>query len=90
MMVAAGTGPTSVLLPDGTKTSAKEIKKLLGYPQLLAWQNEQKELLEWVEYKRAHPECPCKLIVDSSAYSAWTRGLEVNLDEYIEFINSNK
>lgn len=87
MMVAAGTGPTNALLPDGTRTSAKEIKKLLGYPQLLAWQNEQKELLEWVEYKRTHPECPCKLIVDSSAYSAWTRGLEVNLDEYIEFIN---
>ena len=40
MMVAAGTGPTNALLPDGTKTSAKEIKKLLGYPQLLAWQNE--------------------------------------------------
>lgn len=87
LMVAAGTGPTNVILPDGTRTSAKEVKKQLGYPQLLAWQNEQKELLDWVEYKRNNPDCPCKLIVDSSAYSAWTRGMEIDIDEYIDFIN---
>ena len=88
MLIAAGTGPSKVELPDGTITSAKEIKKNLEYTQLLAWMNEKKELLEWVDYLREHPECKCKLVVDSSAYSAWTRGIEVDLDKYIEFINS--
>ena len=45
--------------------------------------NERKELDHWVEYLRENPDCPCKLVVDSSAYSAWTRGLEINIDEYI-------
>ena len=88
MLIAAGSGPSKVELPDGTITSAKEIKKNLEYTQLLAWMNEKKELLEWVDYLREHPECKCKLVVDSSAYSAWTRGIEVDLDKYIEFINS--
>lgn len=88
MLIAAGAGVSNVELPDGTITSAREVKKQLGYPQLLAWMNEKKELLEWVEEIRNNPNCPCKLVVDSSAYSAWTRGLEVDLDEYIAFINS--
>ena len=88
LLIAAGAGPSNIQLPDGTVTSAREVKKQLGYPQLLAWKNEKKELLEWVEEIRENPDCPCKLVVDSSAYSAWTRGLEIDIDEYIEFINS--
>lgn len=88
MLIAAGAGPKNIQLPDGSVTSCREIKKALGYPQLLAWKNEQKELLEWVEEIRKNPNCPCKLVVDSSAYSAWTRGLEIDIDEYIEFINN--
>lgn len=87
MLIAAGSGPANVELPDGTITSAAEVKRSLGYPQLLAWMNEKKELLKWVDDLRADPTINCKLVVDSSAYSAWTRGIEVNLDEYIEFIN---
>jgi len=88
MLIAAGAGVSNVELPDGTITSAREVKKQLGYPQLLAWLNEKKELLEWVEEIRKDPSCPCKLVVDSSAYSAWTRGIKIDIDEYIEFINS--
>lgn len=50
--------------------------------------NERKELLEWVDEIRAGTANDCKLVVDSSAYSAWTRGIEVDIDEYIAFINS--
>ena len=88
MLIAAGSGPKKVMLPDGTETSTHDVKRDLGYPQLLAWKNERKELDHWVEYLREHPDCPCKLVVDSSAYSAWTRGLEIDIDEYIEYINS--
>lgn len=88
MLIAAGSGPNNVELPDGTITSCHDVKRDLGYPQLLAWKNERKELDKWVEYLREHPDCPCKLVVDSSAYSAWTRGLEIDIDEYIAYINS--
>ena len=30
---------------------------------------------------------PSKLFIDSGAFSAWTKGKEINVDEYIEFIN---
>lgn len=90
LLIAAGSGPSNVTLPDGSITSAREIKKELGYPQLLAWMNEKKELLEWVEQLREDDELrkKIKLVVDSSAYSAWTRHIKVNIDEYIDFINS--
>lgn len=88
MLIFAGSGPKNIELPDGTITDCQEIKMKIGAPQLLAWRNERKELDRWVEYLRENPDCPCKLVVDSSAYSAWTRGLEIDIDEYIEYINS--
>ena len=90
LLIAAGSGPSSVELPDGTITSARQVKKELGYCQLLAWQNEKKELLEWVKELREDPELrkQIKLVVDSSAYSAWTRHIQIDIDEYIAFINN--
>ena len=90
LLIAAGSGPSNVVLPDGTITSARDIKKELKYPQLLAWMNEKKELLEWVEQLRNDEQLrkDIKLVVDSSAYSAWTRHIKVDIDEYISFINS--
>lgn len=90
LLIAAGSGPSNVELPDGTVTSARQVKKELGYCQLLAWQNEKKELLEWVKELREDSTLreKIKLVVDSSAYSAWTRHIEIDIDEYIAFINS--
>ena len=88
MLIFAGSGPRNIELPDGTVTDCQEVKMQIGAPQLLAWKNERKELDKWVEYLRQNPDCPCKLVVDSSAYSAWTRGLEIDIDEYIAYINS--
>lgn len=90
MLIAAGSGPSKVIMPDGTETSARQVKKDLKYCQLLAWMNERKELLEWVKELRESEQLrkDIKLVVDSSAYSAWTRHIQVDIDEYIEFINS--
>lgn len=88
-IILAGEGVKNVTWPDGTTTSASEIKRNLGQYQLFAWNLEGKALLEWVEYLNNHPECPCKLVVDSGAYSAWSRGKEFDIDEYINFLNSN-
>ena len=90
LLVAAGSGPKNIELPDGTITSTSEVKRELGYPQLLAWKNERKELDNWIQHIRENPTCESKLIVDSSAYSAWTRGIEIDIDEYIDFINENE
>ena len=65
-----------------------DLKRELGYDQLLSQLNERKACIEWVEYKRAHPECKSKLFIDSGAYTAHTKGKEVDVDEYINFMNS--
>ena len=88
-LISAGEGPRNVNLPDGTVLSASDLKRDMEYPQLFAWNLEGKALLEWVEYKLQHPECKCDLVVDSGAYSAWSRGKLFDMDEYINFLNSN-
>lgn len=65
-----------------------QLKRDLGYDQLLSQYNERKACIEWVEYKRAHPECKSKLFIDSGAFTAHTKGVEIDVDEYIEFMNS--
>lgn len=89
-LIAAGDGPRNVELPDGTITSAAEIKRELEYPQLFAWNLEGKALLEWVAYLQEHPDCKSRLVVDSGAYSAWSRGKQFDMDEYINFMEDNK
>ena len=55
--------------------------------QLLSQLNERKAINEWVEYLKTHPECTCKLFIDSGAFSAHTKGKEVDLEDYINYIN---
>ena len=89
LLISAGEGPKNVKLPDGTIVDAADVKRDLGYPQLFAWNLEPKPLLKWVEYLKQNPNHPCKLVVDSGAYSAWSRGKQFDMDEYIKFLNSN-
>ena len=89
-LIAAGAGVAKVTLPDGTETGSSELKRELGYCQLFAWNAEAKELQEWNKYLQEHPECPCDLVVDSGAYSAWSKGKKFDIDEYINCLNSNK
>lgn len=77
-LYAAGAGSKRIL----------ELKRRLGYDQLLSQYTERKACIEWVEYKRAHPECQSKLFIDSGAFTAFTKKKVVDVDEYIEFINS--
>lgn len=70
----------------GTKESLDEIRKL-GCNQLLSQLNDKRSIYEWVEYLKAHPECKSKLFIDSGAYTAHTKGIEVDVDSYINFMN---
>jgi len=77
-LYAAGAGSKNVL----------DLKRRLGYDQLLSQYTERKACIEWAEYKRAHPECTSKLFIDSGAFTAFTKKKVVDVDDYIEFINS--
>lgn len=43
----------------------------------------------WVAHKKENAELGSRLFVDSSAYSAHTRGAEVDIDAYIDYLNEN-
>lgn len=77
-LYAAGAGGKEIL----------ELKRRIGYDQLLSQYTERKACIEWAEYKRAHPECQSKLFIDSGAFTAFTKKKVVDVDDYIEFINS--
>lgn len=55
--------------------------------RLLSQLNDRKGLEFWIEYKKEHD---FKLFVDSGAYSAHTKGAELDVDEYISYINKNE
>ena len=51
-------------------------------------------LLSYVNDKKSIQECfesgyAGKLFIDSGAYSAWTKGKVINVDEYIDFLNTH-
>lgn len=54
---------------------------------LRSYVQDRKSIGEIVEQKRAG-NWKGKLFIDSGAYTTYTQGREVNVDEYIEFINS--
>ena len=87
-LIFAGEGAKNINLPDGSIVDCSDVKRDLEIPQLFAWNLEQKALLEWVNYLNLHPECKCKLVIDSGAYSMWSRRKEFDVDEYITFLNS--
>lgn len=78
-----------VKLPEGTPINCADVKKLLGYCQLIDWNADGKGLIEWVNYKKEHPECKCDLVVDSGAFSMWSANKPFDIDKYINFLNNN-
>ena len=45
---------------------------------------DKNNIKNWVENKKP----PSRLFIDSGAYTAYTKGVELNVDEYIEYLNS--
>ena len=68
-------------------TSVVDFKLKHNTNQLLSQLNERKTILNWIEsMKKA--ENKCKLFIDSGAWSAHSKGKEVDIDDYIYFLNS--
>lgn len=65
-----------------------DYRRKYGCNQLLSQLNDRKSIIDWVDYLRNNPECKSKLFIDSGAFSAHTKGKVIDVDEYIDFINS--
>lgn len=57
---------------------------------LLSQLNDRSTINKWIEEFKLNPSSQCQLFIDSGAFSAWTKGKEIDVDEYIDFINKNK
>ena len=79
----------NVKLPDGAPINCTDLKKQLGYCQLIDWNADGKRLIEWVNYKKEHPDSACDIVVDSGAFSMWSANKPFDIDKYINFLNSN-
>ena len=56
---------------------------------LLSQLNERNNIYKWIN-RLKDTNSKCKLFIDSGAFSAWTKGKSIDVDEYINFINTYK
>jgi len=64
---------------------SEELIETNGYCRLCSYYNDKKRLLD-----RFEKNVKGKLLVDSGAFTAWTKGVEINVEEYIEWLNKYK
>lgn len=65
----------------------------LSYPNsclLLSQLNQRSDIYKWINYFKSLPENNHKLFIDSGAFSAWTMNKQIDVEEYINFINEYK
>ena len=79
-------GPFHLYFAGRGSKEGVELKRKLGCDQLYSQLNERSHILADFEYLKEHPGEFC-LFVDSGAYSAYTLGKEIDVDDYINFIN---
>lgn len=56
---------------------------------LLSQLNERSNIYKWID-RIKKTQSHLKLFIDSGAFSAWTKGKKIDIDEYITFINTYK
>lgn len=80
----------NIYFAGGHAKSTDEYLKNHGGNRLFNQLYERKTIgNRWIEHKKSNPQTANKLFIDSSAYSAHTRGAVVDVDDYIEYLNSN-
>ena len=79
-------GPFHLYFAGRGSKEGLEIKRKMHCDQLYSQLNERKHILDDIEYLKEHPGEFC-LFVDSGAYSAYTLGKEIDVEDYINFIN---
>lgn len=68
-------------------SEADDLIKSKSYNRLFSYLNDKKIIDNYVEYIR-NTKSNLKLFIDSGAFTAWTKGNMIDVDEYINWINS--
>ncbi len=73
----------------GVDTKSEMFRYLVeNYGYLLYSQlNDRRNIMNTIEYMKEHPDNRIKLFIDSGAYSAWSLGKKIDVEEYINFLN---
>ena len=61
-----------------------------NYNKLLSQLNDRGTIEEWRDALRQNRQCQSKLFIDSGAFTAHTKGAELDVDEYIQYLNENE
>lgn len=61
----------------------------LGSNRLFTQKMERNSAKSWIDFKQ-ETDSKLKLFLDSSAYTAHTKGIEIDVDEYLDYINANE
>lgn len=56
-----------------------------SYNRLFSQLNDRSRIKRWMSYKDEQPSM--KLFIDSGAFSAYTKGKEIDIDDYINYLN---
>lgn len=58
-----------------------------GWSRLFSQLNDRSRIEKWMQFKDENPDL--WLFIDSGAFSAYTKGVDINLDDYINYMNTN-
>lgn len=61
-----------------------------NYNKLFSYVNDQSSIQKWINTYKECPKTQSKLFIDSGAFSAWTKGTTIDVDEYINWLNERK
>ena len=62
----------------------------MGYNKLLSYLNDKPAIKAWQDYIDKTGKTKSKLFIDSGAFTAWTKGAQIDVDEYINWLNERK
>lgn len=66
--------------------SHQHLKLKYNVDQLFSQYHERNAIRKLIEYKKSHPEHTGKLMVDSGSFTAYTKGVYIDIDDYLKFI----
>lgn len=67
--------------------SYQDMKRRLNVDQLFSQWHERKGIKSLIEYKKEHPEHTGRIMVDSGSFTAYTKGVHIDIDDYLKFID---
>ena len=67
--------------------SYQDMKRRLNVDQLFSQWHERKGIRSLIEYKKEHPEHTGRIMVDSGSFTAYTKGVHIDIDDYLNFID---